>query len=91
MKLSLPLFLFASAATPSVFCHGRKDDEPHVRRRSAANGTSTPAHENLDIFGTNNVGNMTTADGTHSRRTQDRIVGGTQAKFNEFPYYGKST
>jgi hypothetical protein len=101
MKLSLPLLFFASIAAPSVFCHGSKDDKPKVRRRAAASGTP-PAqhekrdHEKRDNFEINNAGNTTTAgtDGTGNRRTQTqqtRIVGGTQASPNEYPYYGKST
>jgi hypothetical protein len=98
MKLSLPLLLSVSVGTPSVFCHGSKDDELTVRRR-AANGTAL-VHEKRNNFGTNIVGNMTTigADGTYNRRIQTQendyqalIVGGTQAKSKEFPYYGKST
>jgi hypothetical protein len=79
MKLSLPLLLFASVATPSVFCHESKDDEPKVRRR-AVNGT-TPAD-----------GMLNGRNQTQENDYQALIVGGTQARhLREFPYYGKWT
>jgi hypothetical protein len=94
MKLSLPaLLFFASIATPGVFCHGSSEDDKPKDRRRAASGIP-PAHEKRNNFGTNNAGNTTTgADGTRTQTQENgyqaRIVGGTQASPNEYPYYGK--
>jgi hypothetical protein len=77
----------AASGTPPAQ-HEKRDHEPaHDEKRD---------HEKRDNFEINNAGNTTTAgtDGTGNRRTQTqqtRIVGGTQASPNEYPYYGKST
>jgi hypothetical protein len=91
----------AASGTPPA--HEKRDNfGTNKAGNTGVDGTHdkrTPAHEKRDHFGTKNAGNITTAgtDGTDRRTqtqengylSQTRIVGGTQASPNEYPYYGK--